>query len=101
MIVFHCTTPCRPLHHTRTLISQPPPPLRAQGTNAADFTLAVGGRFGILPTDPVYSQLQSFAAFAKQIQVGLMGAGRRGGNEEAWQALLFCALPAQTPTGCG
>lgn len=68
-LVLYCTAPCRPPHHTRAHLP-PTPPLRSQGTKAADFTLAVGGRFGILPTDPVYSQLQSFAAFAKQIQVG-------------------------------
>ena len=51
-----------PTHHPRS------PCL--QGTTAAWYTLATGGRFGILPSDPAHPLLENFSAAAKQLEVG-------------------------------
>lgn len=75
-----CTRPfgATPPHASNLLNSTclNPPSLALQGTEAAAFTLDVAGRFGILPNAPVYPELQSFAAFAKQTQVRARAGAR-------------------------
>lgn len=93
--------------------------LAPQGTEAANFTLNInGGRFGILPTDPVYgtavySELQSFATFAKQLQARGVGivlmlfrslcllvcAEQESLEPPGWKA-VHPALPSPPPANC-
>ena len=61
-----------PLPDTPTCPALPCPalscPAHPQGTSAVWWTLAQGGRWGVLPSDPAYTLLQDFATRASNFE---------------------------------